>query len=437
MPLSNNTFRKLTIKVYSKQKRMTKLFSNEAFAAIRIRDFRLFLAYRFFMTAAVLMQAVIVGWQLYDLTKDPLSLGMIGLTEVIPQVSIALFAGHFVDIWDRKRIIFRTSFLLLVGSAILLGSSVDSELTSFLKGTAPIFITIFIVGLVRGILMPAHTALLGQLVPRKLLSGAATWGSTVWQVAAVTGPALGGLVYGFFGIVPAYILVFTSFLTCVIIISFIKSPGKVVHEPNRDDRIFASISEGIRYVFKNQVLLGAFTLDMFAVLFGGAVAMLPVFASDILKVGPEGLGVLRACPAIGAILMSVALTVYPPVRHSGRKMLLSLVGFGVCMIVFALSKNFYLSATVLLLSGSFDFVSVVVRSNILQLFTSNEMKGRVSSVNSIFVGSSNELGAFESGAAASLMGLVPSVVFGGAMTLIVVGVATFAAPKLRRLSLRD
>ncbi len=414
---------------------MTKLFSNEAFAAIRIRDFRLFLVYRFFMTAAVLMQAVIVGWQLYDLTKDPLSLGMIGLTEVIPQVSIALFAGHFVDIWDRKRIIFRTSFLLLIGSAILLGSSIDSELSSFLKGTAPIFITIFIVGLVRGILMPAHTALLGQLVPRKLLSGAATWGSTVWQVAAVTGPALGGLVYGFFGIVPAYILVFTSFLTCVITISFIKSPGKVVHEPNRDARLFASISEGIRYVFKNQVLLGAFTLDMFAVLFGGAVAMLPVFASDILKVGPEGLGVLRACPAIGAILMSVVLTAYPPVRNSGRKMLLSLVGFGVCMIVFALSKNFYLSAAVLLLSGSFDFVSVVVRSNILQLFTSNEMKGRVSSVNSIFVGSSNELGAFESGAAASLMGLVPSVVFGGVMTLIVVGVATFAAPKLRRLSL--
>ena len=414
---------------------MTKLFSNEAFAAIRIRDFRLFLVYRFFMTAAVLMQAVIVGWQLYDLTKDPLSLGMIGLTEVIPKVSIALFAGHFVDIWDRKRIIFRTSFLLLIGSAILLGSSIDSELSSFLKGTAPIFITIFIVGLVRGILMPAHTALLGQLVPRKLLSGAATWGSTVWQVAAVTGPALGGLVYGFFGIVPAYILVFTSFLTCVITISFIKSPGKVVHEPNRDARLFASISEGIRYVFKNQVLLGAFTLDMFAVLFGGAVAMLPVFASDILKVGPEGLGVLRACPAIGAILMSVVLTAYPPVRNSGRKMLLSLVGFGVCMIVFALSKNFYLSAAVLLLSGSFDFVSVVVRSNILQLFTSNEMKGRVSSVNSIFVGSSNELGAFESGAAASLMGLVPSVVFGGVMTLIVVGVATFAAPKLRRLSL--
>jgi MFS family permease len=414
---------------------MAKLFSNDAFTVMQNRNFRLFLAYRFFATSATLMQAVIVGWQLYDITKDPLSLGMIGLTEVIPQVSIALFAGHFVDIWDRKRIIFRTSFLLLIGSLLLLGSSIDSEYTRFLSGTAPIFITVFIVGLVRGILMPAHTALLGQLVPRELLAGAATWGSTVWQIAAVSGPALGGLMYGFFGIVPAYLLVFTFYLICVILIFLIKSPGKVVQHPDRDNRIFASIGEGISYVFKNQVLLGAFSLDMFAVLFGGAVAMLPVFASDILKVGPEGLGVLRACPAIGAILMSVMLTLYPPVKNSGRKMLFSVAGFGVCMIVFALSRSFYLSAACLLLSGSFDFVSVVVRSSILQLYTSNEMKGRVSSVNSIFIGSSNELGAFESGAAASLMGLVPSVVFGGAMTLIVVGIATFTAPKLRRMSL--
>jgi MFS family permease len=416
---------------------MKKFFSGETFAVLHIRNFRLFMAYRFFMTSAVLMQAVIVGWQLYDITKNPLSLGMIGLTEVIPQVAIALFAGHFVDIWDRKRIIFRTSFILLLGSAILLGTSIHSDYTRFLTGTFPIFVTVFLVGLTRGILMPAHTALLGQLVPRELLAGAATWGSTIWQIAAVTGPAMGGLMYGFFGIVPAYSLVFAFFLTCVVLIFLIKSPGKVMQNPDRDDRIFASIGEGIRYVFKNQVLLGAFSLDMFAVLFGGAVAMLPVFASDILKVGPEGLGILRACPAIGAILMSAVLTFYPPVKNSGHQMLYSVAGFGICMIVFALSKNFYLSATCLLLSGSFDFVSVVVRSSILQLFTSNEMKGRVSAVNSIFVGSSNELGAFESGTAASLMGLVPSVVFGGVMTLIVVSIATFSAPTLRNLSLRN
>lgn len=416
---------------------MGKFFSKEAFAVMHIRNFRLFLAYRFFMTSATLMQAVIVGWQLYDITKNPLSLGMIGLTEVIPQVSIALFAGHFVDIWDRKKIMSRTSLLLLVGSAILLVSAVQIKGVSFLMGTMPIFITVFIVGLTRGILMPAHTALLGQLVPRELLTGAATWGSTVWQVAAVTGPAVGGLVYGFFGIVPAYLLVFSFFLICVVILAFIKSPGKVVQDKERDDRIFVRIGEGIRYVFKNQVLLGAFSLDMFAVLFGGAVAMLPVFASDILKVGPEGLGLLRACPAIGAILMSVYLTFYPPVKHSGQLMLYSVAGFGLSIIVFALSKNFYLSAACLFFSGAFDFVSVVVRSSILQLYTSNEMKGRVSSVNSIFVGSSNELGAFESGTAASLMGLVPSVVFGGVMTLVVVSIAAVSAPKLRNLSLKD
>ena len=203
---------------------MKKYFSNEAFAVMHIRNFRLFMAYRFFMTSATLMQAVIVGWQLYGMTKNPLSLGMIGLTEVIPQIGIALFAGHFVDIWDRKRIIFRTSFLLLLGSSILLSASIDSGATRFLSGTTPIFITIFLVGLVRGILMPAHTALLGQLVPRELLAGAATWGSTVWQVAAVSGPALGGLVYGFFGIIPAYSLVFVFFLICVILMFFIKSP---------------------------------------------------------------------------------------------------------------------------------------------------------------------------------------------------------------------
>lgn len=230
---------------------MKNLFSNEAFTVLHNRNFRLFLAYRFFMTAAVLMQAVIVGWQLYDMTKDPLSLGMIGLAEVIPQVSIVLFAGHFVDIWDRKRIIFRTSFLLLVGSAILLGSSVQLSRTGFFAGTAPIYVTIFLVGLVRGIIMPANNALLGQLVPREKLTAAATWGSTTWQVAAVSGPAIGGLIYGFWGIVPAYTTVFSLLLLCLIIVFFIKSPGKVVHAANSDSRIFARIGEGIRYVFNS------------------------------------------------------------------------------------------------------------------------------------------------------------------------------------------
>jgi MFS family permease len=416
---------------------MRKFFSKDAFKVMHHRDFRLFMAYRLIMTSATLMQSVVVGWLLYNITKSVLSLGMIGLTEVIPQVSIALFAGHFVDIWDRKRIIFYTTFLLLLGSAILVVYSLPSYNFHETLGVWPIYVTIFLTGLTRGILMPAHTALLGQLVPRKLLTGAATWSGTMWQVGAVTGPALGGLVYGFFGVLPALILVLSFYFVCTSLLLFIKSPGKIVISEGSTEGIFARMKEGIHYVFNNQILLGAFTLDMFAVLFGGAVAMLPVFASDVLKVGPEGLGILRACPAVGAIMMSVFLTFYPPVKHSGHLLLFSIVGFGVSMIVFALSRNFFLSAIVLFLSGVFDDVSVVIRASILQIFTSDEMKGRVAAVNSIFIGSSNELGAFESGVAASAMGLIPSVVFGGVMTLLVVSIAAVKAPNLRALSLSN
>ncbi len=415
---------------------MKKIFSNEAFEVMHIRNFRLFMAYRFMMTSATLMQSVVVGWLLYDITKSVLSLGMIGLTEVIPQVSIALFAGHFVDIWDRKKIIFYTTFLLLLGSLILAVYSMPSYDFHQVLGVWPIYLTIFLTGLSRGILMPANTALLGQLVPRRLLTGAATWSSTMWQVGAVTGPALGGLVYGFFGVLPALSLVFFIYLTCTMLLLFIKSPGKMVIPEGSTEGIFARMKEGIHYVFNNQILLGAFTLDMFAVLFGGAVAMLPVFASDVLKVGPEGLGILRACPAVGAIAMSIVLTFNPPVKNSGKLLLYSIFGFGVSMIVFALSKSFYLSSFVLFLSGAFDDVSVIIRASILQIFTSDEMKGRVAAVNSIFIGSSNELGAFESGVAAGLMGLVPSVIFGGVMTLFVVAFAAVKSPALRNLKLR-
>ncbi|MCK9639195.1 MAG: MFS transporter [Prolixibacteraceae bacterium] len=415
---------------------MKKIFSNEAFEVMHIRDFRLFMVFRFLLTSATLMQSVVVGWLLYDITKSVLSLGMIGLTEVIPQVGIALFAGHFVDIWDRKKIIFYTTFLLLLGSLILAVYSLPSYDFHQLLGVWPIYLTIFLTGLSRGILMPANTALLGQLVPRRLLTGAATWSSTTWQVGAVTGPALGGLVYGFFGVLPALSLVFFIYLTCTMLLLFIKSPGKVVVPEGSAEGIFARMKEGIHYVFNSQILLGAFALDMFAVLFGGAVAMLPVFASDILKVGPEGLGILRACPAIGAIVMSIVLTFNPPVKNSGKLLLYSIFGFGISMIVFALSKNFYLSTFVLFLSGVFDDVSVIIRASILQIFTSDEMKGRVAAVNSIFIGSSNELGAFESGVAAGLMGLVPSVIFGGAMTLLVVAFAAVKSPALRNLKLR-
>jgi MFS family permease len=417
------------------RERIRRYFSGDASAVLQLPDFRNFLAFRFFLTMATLMQSVIVGWHLYSLTGSVLALGMIGLVEVIPQISVSLFAGHYVDILDRRKIIMNTTILLLLGSSILFFYSLPS-LHAFQKlGTFPIYCTFFITGLVRGILMPAHTALLGQLVPRKLLPNAATWNSVNWQLAAVAGPAFGGLVYGFFGISIAYLIVFLFYLSSFILMSKMSGKGPVSNRVDND--MFANIREGISFVFKNQVLLGAFSLDMFAVLFGGAVAVLPAFASDVLHVGPQGLGFLRACPAIGAIVMSFFLASRPPLNHTGKILFFAVAGFGFCMIGFALSVVTWLAAFFLILSGVFDSISVVIRQTILQLYTPEEMKGRVASVNSIFIGSSNELGAFESGVAARLLGLIPSVIFGGSMTLLVVLFVSRKSPTLRKLSLKE
>ena len=414
-----------------------KLLSDDAFIAIRNRNYRFFLGYRYFMTMATLMQSVIVSWHMYFLTKNVLWLGMIGLVEVLPQISIALFAGHYIDLWNRKKIVFNSTFLLLTGSAILMVYSIESLHSFEHVGIWPIFITIFLTGLSRGILMPANTALLGQLVDKSQYANAATWSSATWQIAAVVGPAVGGLIYGFSTITVAYSSIFILYLISLFIFSRvqIKHIVKVV-APGEEEDMFSRIREGIRFVVKSPELFGAFSLDMLAVLFGGAVAMLPVFASDILHVGPEGLGFLRACPAVGAILMSFYLMFHPPVNNSGRTLLLCVAAFGICMIGFAFSHVFWLSGLLLLLSGLFDNVSVVIRGTILQLYTPDHMRGRVASVNSIFIGSSNEMGAFESGVAAKFMGLVPSVAFGGIMTLIVVAATARINPVLRKLSLK-
>jgi MFS family permease len=414
---------------------MSGLFKSDAFTAVRNGNFRYFLGYRFFMTMATLMQSVIVSWHMYYLTHNVLWLGLIGLVEVIPQISISLFAGHYIDLWDRKKIVRNSTIILLIGSSILAIYSIESFHSFERLGIWPIFITIFLTGLSRGILMPAHTALLGQLVDKKDYANAATWSSANWQIGAVMGPALGGLIYGFFTITVAYSSIIFIYLISLYMISRVQIKHIINKALMADEDIFSRIREGIRFVLQSPELLGAFSLDMFAVLFGGAVALLPVFASDVLHVGPEGLGFLRACPAIGAILMSFYLMFYPPVHNSGRTLLFAVSAFGLCMIGFAFSHWFWLSALLLLLSGLFDNVSVVIRGTILQLYTPEHMRGRVASVNSIFIGSSNELGAFESGVTAKLMGLVPSVAFGGIMTLIVVGTTAKINPVLRRLSL--
>jgi MFS family permease len=412
---------------------MKSWFAGEAFAVIHVKNFRFYLFYRIFMTMASLMQSVIVGWQIYALSHNVLWLGFIGLAEVIPQVSISLFAGHYIDLWNRRKIVHYTTLLLILGSVILLVYSSNAAYFSEKFGIIPIFVTIFLTGLARGILSPAQVALLGQLVPRNLYANAATWNSANWQVAAVMGPAIGGLVYGFWGIVTAYSLVFGLYTLSFFMIMLIKVGRHEVVETT--EGVFTRIRSGISFVFKTPELLGAFTLDMFAVLFGGAVAMLPVFASDVLKIGPEGLGLLRACPAIGATFMAFVLMFRPPMKNTGNILFICVLGFGLCMIGFGLSKSFILSGLLLILSGAFDNVSVVIRGTILQLFTPDEMRGRVASVNSIFIGSSNELGAFESGVTAKLMGLVPSVVFGGIMTLMIVFATIKVNKPLRKLSL--
>jgi MFS family permease len=414
---------------------MKSWFSGEAFAVIHVRNFRFYLLYRIFMTMASLMQSVIVGWQIYAISHNVLWLGFIGLAEVIPQVGISLFAGHYIDLWNRRKIVNYTTLLLIFGAVILLIYSSDTAYFAERYGIIPIFVTIFLTGLARGILGPAQVALLGQLVPRNLYANAATWNSANWQVAAVMGPAIGGLIYGFWGIIPAYSLVLGLYTFSFFMIMLIKAGRHEIIETA--EGVFTRIRSGISFVFKTPELLGAFSLDMFAVLFGGAVAMLPVFASDILHVGPQGLGLLRACPAIGATLMAFVLMFRPPMKDTGKILFICVIGFGLCMIGFGLSKSFILSGVLLILSGAFDNVSVVIRGTILQLFTPDEMRGRVASVNSIFIGSSNELGAFESGVTAKLMGLVPSVVFGGIMTLVVVFTTIKINKPLRKLSLKS
>jgi len=414
----------------------TALFSNDAFAVVRIKNFKYFLGYRFLMTMATLMQSVIVGWHIYFLTKNVLWLGLIGLVEVIPQITISLIAGHYIDLWNRKKIISYTTFILLLGSAILFFFSIDSLQMYERFGIVPMFVTIFLTGLSRGILMPANTALMGQLIKKEQYASGATWSSVNWHIGAVMGPAIGGLIYAFLGISIAYLSVFLIYFGSYLLVFLMKIEHNPLEMKMGEEGIFLRIKEGINFVMKTPELVGSFSLDMFAVLFGGAVAMLPVFASDVLQVGPQGLGFLRACPALGAIVMSTYLMFYPPTKNSGRLLFGAVTGFGLCMIGFALSQSFWLSAILLLMSGFFDNISVVIRGTILQLYTPNNMRGRVASVNSIFVGSSNELGSFESGVAAKLMGLIPSVVFGGVMTLLVVGIMSKTNPSLRRLSLK-
>lgn len=403
----------------------------DPYAALRIAEYRKFISARVCITIAIQIQAVVVGWQVYELTKDPLSLGLIGLAEAVPSILVSLYAGHIADIVQRKKIIVITVTALLFCSVALFLFTTNPGSFVFRWGVAPVYTIIFISGIARGFLSPAVFSFMPQLVPRELYSNAITWNSTLWEAASITGPAMGGLVYGFFGITAAYALDVTLVLLGLILI--LNIARKPLPPATDEQGVADKIKAGLKFVFNNKLILGAISLDLFAVLFGGAVALLPIFADKILHVGAAGLGFLRCAPSIGAVIMAFYITHYPVKRNLGKILLWSVAGFGACMICFAVSENFWLSISLLVISGMFDCISVIIRGTLMQTLTPENMKGRVSAVNNIFIGSSNEIGMFESGVAARVLGVVPSVIFGGCMTIGVVSVTAWVGKSLRRL----
>ena len=409
----------------------------DPYAALRFKEFNIFLVLRFILVFGWSMQFIIIEWQVYSITKDPLSLGIIGLMEIIPAFSMALFAGHIVDQKEKRNLLLKCIglFSLISLGLFLITSSSVEKVWSTTTTLYAIYCFVFMGGLLRAFFGPTIFSLVALIVPKKAYPNAATWNSSTWQMASVLGPAFAGFTINWLGVHWSLCIVFG-----LVILSFILLFGiskKPVLNPKIGEPLVQSLKEGVRFVFKTKAILGAISLDMIAVLFGGAVALLPVFAQDILKVGPEGFGMLRATPAVGAF-MTMLVTAYIPIsKHAGLKLLVAIFGFGISIIVFGLSSIFWISLVALFFSGVTDGVSMVIRQTILQLKTPDHMRGRVSSVNSMFVGSSNELGAFESGVTAKLMGTVTAVVFGGTMTLITVLTTGIVSPTFRKLDLQE
>lgn len=402
---------------------------HDPYAALRHPAYRWFIVSLFAMTLGSQVQAVVVGWQVYSLTRDPLSLGLIGLAEALPFIAVALPAGYLADRWNRRSLSVAALVVLALCSIGLLVVSAAGMLSRV--GVQVIYTIIFVSGIARGLLQPARQALGTEIIPRAVYENAVAWRSSTWQTAAVVGPALGGLLYGFSGAVSAYAV--DAALMLLALGAFLLVRYTPAWRERVDQSVFAGLITGLRFVWSEPVILGALSLDLFSVFLGGAEALLPVFASEILKVGPQGLGILRAAPAAGAVLMGIYLAHRPPIKRAGRVLLMSVATFALAIIAFGLSKSFLWSIVLLAISGMADSVSVVIRSTLLQLLTPPEMLGRVSAVNSVFIGSSNELGAFESGVAARVLGTVPAVVAGGLAALLVVGVTARKIPALREL----
>lgn len=408
----------------------------DPYAALRIKEFNIFLLVRFALVFAWSMQFIVIEWEVYSLTKDPLSLGVIGLMEIIPALSTALFAGHIVDQKEKRGLLIKCiiSFSVISIGLFLLTWPVIVGNWSTNMILYSIYGLVFMGGLVRAFIGPTIFSLIALIVPKKLYPNAATWSSSTWQVGSVLGPALAGFSISWIGVHWSMCLIIGFALLALV--NLLRISKKPILNPKIGEPVMQSLREGVKFVFKTKAILGALTLDMVAVLFGGAVALLPIFAQDILKVGSEGFGVLRAAPAVGAFLTMLVTAYIPISKNAGMKLLTAIFGFGVCIIVFGVSSIFWISVMALFFSGVTDGVSMVIRQTILQLKTPDHMRGRVASVNSMFVGSSNELGAFESGVTAKLMGTVTAVVFGGTMTLLTVVTTGIVSPSFRKLDLR-
>ncbi len=401
-----------------------------SFNVLRNHDFRLLLLTRLFGTMAMSGQAVIVGWQIYSITKDPFLLGLAGLAEAIPAIICALFAGHWID-RNRPHFIFVTAVAVLaLNMCILL--LIAGGIIAVPNIVIWLFVGVFISGIARSFVQPASFALNGKIVPRAQMPAASSWLISAFQIGAVTGPAIAGLVYGGYGARTAWIVVTTLMTSELFLLAAMSKETRQYHSGKKTEKFTHSIAEGWKFIWQSRTLLSVMALDMFAVLFGGAVAMLPAYADQILHVGSEGLGLLRAAPAFGAGITALLLAVRPMKEIRASTLLWVVAGFGICILGFGISTVFWLSMAMLALSGVFDSVSMVIRSTLMQLLIPDHMRGRVSSVNSMFIISSNEIGAFESGLAAKLLGLVPSVIFGGVGTLVVVSLTALLSPKLRR-----
>ncbi len=409
----------------------------DPYAALRIREFNIFLLLRFALVFGWSMQFIVIEWEVYSLTKDPIYLGIIGLMEIIPAFTMALFAGHIVDQKEKRNLLavcIATFSLISLGLFLLTSPNIVEgwETKTILYA---IYALVFFGGFLRSFFGPTIFSLVALIVPKKIYPNAATWSTSTWKAAAVLGALFGGFSIHWMGVDNTLCLVFVLVMISLIITFQIKK--KPILNPKIGESVKESLKVGVRFVFSNKAILGALTLDMIAVLFGGTVALLSVFAQDILHVGAKGFGILNASISLGSIL-TMFLTTYIPInKNTGMKLLVAIFIFGICIIIFGLSSLFWLSALALFLSGAADGISMVIRQTILQLKTPDEMRGRVSSVNSMFVGSSNELGAFESGLAAKIMGPAVAVVFGGIMTLVTVVTIGIKNPVLRNLDLTE